>query len=336
MNQTVTLIPGDGIGPEIVESVKRIFSAANVGIDWEEINAGTEVFEKTGEAIPKALLDSIERNLTALKGPISTPVGKGFRSVNVTLRKEFELYINLRPAKSIPGIQTRFENVDIVLFRENIEGLYAGLELWDEQNQIADAIKRVTRQGSQRIIRSAFEYARKHNRKTVHIIHKANILKIAYGLFLNIGREIAIEYPEITCKDIIIDNCCMQLVTRPEQFDVMVTTNLFGDILSDLCAGLVGGLGIAPGANLGEKIAIFESVHGSAPDIAGQGKANPTAILRSGLMLLEHLGKKELAAKIEQALMNVLATPERRTKDLGGTANTVQFTNYILDELNRL
>lgn len=331
--QTITLIPGDGIGPEIVQSVKEILSAANAGISWEEINAGEMALAETGQVLPQALLDSIKRNKIALKAPVTTPVGKGFKSVNVSLRQELDLYVNLRPAKTIEGIKTRFDQVDIVLFRENTEGLYAGLEIFDERLQIADAIKRVTRKGSERIIRAAFDYARKHNRKTVTLVHKANILKKTYGLFLDIGREISTEFPDIQFNDVIIDNLCMQLVKNPEKYDVLVATNLFGDILSDLMAGLVGGLGIVAGANLGTDYAVFEAVHGSAPDIAGQNKANPTALLQSAILMLNHLGKTEIANNVENALFSTLKNQQFCTQDLGGPCGTAEFTQHIIAHL---
>jgi len=331
--QTITLIPGDGIGPEIVQSVKEILAAANAGISWEEINAGEMALAETGQVLPQALLDSIKKNKTALKAPVTTPVGKGFKSVNVSLRQELDLFVNLRPAKTIEGIKTRFDQVDIVLFRENTEGLYAGLEIFDERLQIADAIKRVTRKGSERIIRAAFEYARKHNRKTVTLVHKANILKKTYGLFLDIGREISNEFPDIQFNDVIIDNLCMQLVKNPEKYDVLVATNLFGDILSDLMAGLVGGLGIVAGANLGTDYAVFEAVHGSAPDIAGQNKANPTALLQSAILMLHHLGKTEIANNVENALFSTLKNQQFCTQDLGGPCGTTEFTQHIIAHL---
>jgi len=331
--QTITLIPGDGIGPEIVQSVKEILAAANAGISWEEINAGEMALAETGQVLPQALLDSIKKNKTALKAPVTTPVGKGFKSVNVSLRQELDLFVNLRPAKTIEGIKTRFDQVDIVLFRENTEGLYAGLEIFDERLQIADAIKRVTRKGSERIIRAAFEYARKHNRKTVTLVHKANILKKTYGLFLDIGREISNEFPDIQFNDVIIDNLCMQLVKNPEKYDVLVATNLFGDILSDLMAGLVGGLGIVAGANLGTDYAVFEAVHGSAPDIAGQNKANPTALLQSAILMLHHLGKPEIANNVENALFSTLKNQQFCTQDLGGPCGTTEFTQHIIAHL---
>jgi isocitrate dehydrogenase (NAD+) len=329
----VTLIPGDGIGPEITEAVKAIFSAANVPVTWEEENAGQTTFDAMGELIPESLIASLKKNKVALKGPITTPVGKGFKSVNVQLRQMFDLYSNVRPAKTTPGVNTRFDNVNLVLFRENTEGLYAGLEMFDERLQISDSIARVTRTGCEKIVRAAFEYANKHNCKKVTVAHKANILKSAGALLLGVAAEIAKDYPHIQMDDKIIDNMCMQLVSKPEQFDVVVTTNLFGDILSDLCAGLVGGLGVVAGANIGDDMAIFEAVHGSAPDIAGKGLANPTALLRSAIMMLHHLGLKDEANRIETALEATLLNKEECTGDLGGHAGTMEFAQNIIAKL---
>ena len=329
----ITLIPGDGIGPEITEAVKAVFSAASVPVTWEEENAGQTTFESMGELIPSTLIASLKKNKVALKGPITTPVGKGFKSINVQLRQMFDLYSNVRPAKTTPGVKTRFENVNLVLFRENTEGLYSGLEMFDERLQISDSVARLTRVGCRKIIRAAFEYANKHNCKKVTAVHKANILKSAGALFLSEASEIAKEYPHIQYDDKIIDNMCMQLVIKPEQFDVIVTTNLFGDILSDLCAGLVGGLGVVSGANIGNDMAIFEAVHGSAPDIAGQGKANPTALLRSAIMMLHHIDLKEEANRIEAALDATLANSEQCTGDLGGNASTMEFAQHIIAKL---
>jgi len=330
---TVTLIPGDGIGPEITKAVTDIFAAAQVPVSWEEHNAGLTSFETSGELLPQALLDSLDKTRVALKGPLTTPIGKGFRSINITLRQKYDLYQNVRPAQTTPGIKSRYENVDLVLFRENTEGLYSGLEYYDDRLGIADSISRVTVEGCHKIVRAAFAYADKNGRKKVTLAHKANILKLAGKLMLDAGKEIAAEYPHITYEDKIIDNMCMQLVIRPEQFDVVVTTNLFGDILSDLCAGLVGGLGVVVGANIGDDAAIFEAVHGSAPDIAGQGKANPTALLRSALMMLHHLGEKDHAIRIENALNKTLQQPENLTGDLGGKASTSEFAQTIIDNL---
>ncbi|MBC6991687.1 MULTISPECIES: isocitrate/isopropylmalate dehydrogenase family protein [Hymenobacter] len=329
----ITLIPGDGIGPEITKAVTDIFAAAQVPVQWEEQNAGQTTFDQSGELIPQALLDSLEKNRVALKGPITTPVGKGFRSINVTLRQKYDLYQNVRPSKTTEGIKTRYEGIDLVLFRENTEGLYSGLEVWDERLGIADAIARVTVAGSRKICRAAFAYAAKHGRKKVTLAHKANIIKMAGTVMLNACREAANEFPQIVFEDKIIDNMCMQLVGKPEQFDVIVTTNLFGDLLSDLCAGLVGGLGVVAGANIGDNMAIFEAVHGSAPDIAGQGKANPTALLRSALMMLHHIGEHQYADRIEKALEATLKNKEKCTGDLGGSASTSEFAQAIIDNL---
>ena len=330
----VTLIPGDGIGPEITKAVTDIFTAAQVPVQWEEQNAGQTTFDQSGELIPTALLKSLEKNKVALKGPITTPVGKGFRSINVTLRQKYDLYQNVRPSKTTPGIVTRYEGIDLVLFRENTEGLYSGLEVFDERLGIADSFNRITVAGSRKICRAAFAYAAKHGRKKVTLAHKANILKMAGTLMLNACKEAATEFPQIVFEDKIIDNMCMQLVNKPEQFDVVVTTNLFGDILSDLCAGLVGGLGVVAGANIGDEMAVFEAVHGSAPDIAGQGKANPTALLRSALMMLHYLGEHTKADQIERALEGTLLHQAECTGDLGGQASTSEFARHIIGRLS--
>jgi isocitrate dehydrogenase (NAD+) len=330
---SVTLIEGDGIGPEITRAVKDVFEAIAVPIQWEEENAGQTALDQTGELLPASLMDSIQRNKVALKGPITTPVGKGFKSVNVQLRQRFDLYQNIRPCKTTPGIVTKFDNVDLVLFRENTEGLYSGLEFYDERLQISDSIARITKHGCYRIVKAAFEYARVNGRKKVTLVHKANILKSGGRLFLDAGEEIVKDYPDIEYDSKIIDNMCMQLVNRPEAYDVLVTTNLFGDILSDLCAGLVGGLGVVAGANVGDDIAIFEAVHGSAPDIAGKGIANPTALLRSGILMLYYLGMNEHADKIDKALNITLADVHTRTADLGGKANTTTFAQNVIKNL---
>lgn len=331
--KVVTLIPGDGIGPEITEAVKKIFAAANVPVTWEEENAGQTTYESKGELIPQSLIESLERNRVGLKGPITTPVGKGFKSINVQLRQKFDLYQNVRPACSTPGIQTKFDNVDLVLFRENTEGLYSGLETYDARLGIADSTNRITVKGCEKITRAAFAYARKHGRKKVTVVHKANILKMAGTLILEAGKKAQQECPEIEMDDKIIDNMCMQLVIKPEQFDVVVTSNLFGDILSDICAGLVGGLGVVAGANIGDDMAIFEAVHGSAPDIAGKGLANPTAMLRSGIMMLHHLELHDHAAKITNALNKTFQNKEQCTGDLGGKAKTMEFADNIIANL---
>lgn len=333
MNQLVTLIPGDGIGPEIVESLKQIFTAAKVPIDWEEELIGQKAQDRKGTLIPDSLVQSIQKNKVALKGPVETPVGKGFKSVNVSLRQMFDLYANVRPCKTIEGVETRFEGVDLVLFRENTEGLYTGFSFYDERLQIADSISRVTKRGCERIVNAAFAYADKNKRKKVTVIHKANILKHSGKLLLDAAQEAAKKYPHIVVEDKIIDNMAMQLVRNPERFDVMVTSNLFGDILSDLCAGLVGGLGVVSGANIGDEVAVFEAVHGTAPDIAGKGLANPTALLRSALLMLEHMQLNDYAHKIDLALGNTLRQKELCTGDLGGKATTLQFTESIIQNL---
>ena len=330
----VTLIPGDGIGPEISKSVTDIFEAAGVEVEFEVENAGEKVYNETGELIPESLYKSIEKNKVALKGPITTPIGKGFRSINVYLRKKYDLYSNIRPIKTLPGIKTRYENIDLVIFRENTEGLYIGEEKFENEEQTsAIAIKRITKKGSFRIIKAAFEYAKANNLNKVTVVHKANILKITDGLFLDTAREIAKDYPGITVEEVIIDNMCMQLVMNPEKYQVIVTMNLYGDILSDLCAGLVGGLGLAPGANIGEDIAVFEAVHGSAPDIAGQNKANPLALLFTSIDMLKYLKENEKAEQIEKAVLRVLEKAEVLTADLGGSATTEELTAEIIKNL---
>jgi len=333
MNRKVTLIPGDGIGPEIMAAVKAVFAALQAPIEWEEENAGVSAWKEHGELLPQSLLKSLEQNRIGLKGPITTPVGEGFRSVNIQLRQHFDLYANVRPSKSLEAIPTRFKNVDIVIIRENTEGLYSGLEYFDERLGIVDSICRITMKGCDRIVRSAFEYAKVNGRKKVTLVHKANILKQAGAVLLNAGKVIAPEYPGIVMEDLIIDNMCMQLVTKPEKYDVIVTTNLFGDILSDLAAGLVGGLGVAAGANIGSDIALFEAVHGSAPDIAGKGLANPTAILKSGVMMLRYLGEEHLAERLENAIEITLGNRALATADLGGKAGTMKFTEGIIKQL---
>ncbi|MEO1653041.1 MAG: isocitrate/isopropylmalate family dehydrogenase [Bacteroidota bacterium] len=330
----VTLIPGDGIGPEIVEAVKAIFAAAQAPIVWEEEIIGKTALEAKGALIPQDLINSIERNKIALKGPAETPIGEGFKSVNVQLRQLFDLYANIRPCKNIEGIESRYEDVDLVIFRENTEGLYSGLDYYDERLKIADAISRITEKGSQRILDAAFAFAARENRKKVTLVHKANILKQSGRLLLEAGARAHARHPEIEFEDKIIDNMAMQLVRNPERYDVIVTSNLFGDILSDLCAGLVGGLGVVSGANIGDDIAIFEAVHGTAPDIAGKGIANPTALLRSAIMMLVHLKENEIAQKIDQALTKTLANKELCTGDLGGPANTETFTKNVISFLN--
>ena len=329
----VTLIPGDGIGYEISESLVEIFKAAKVPVEFETENAGTDVYEKTGELIPESLYESVERNKIAIKGPITTPIGKGFRSINVYLRKKYDLYTNFRPSRNLPGIETRYKNIELAIFRENTEGIYIGEEKFeDEEKTSAIAIKRITRKGSERIITSAFEYAKNNKISKVTVVHKANILKYTDGMFLEIAREVAKNYEGIDLEELIIDNMCMQLVTNPERFKVIVTMNLYGDILSDLVAGLVGGLGVAPGANIGDDIAIFEAVHGSAPDIAGQNKANPLALLLSSLEMLKYLNLNDFAQKIENSILKTLES-DCKTGDLGGNATTTEFTKKIIENL---
>ena len=329
----ITLIPGDGIGPEVASSVVRIIEASGVEIHWETHYAGAQALEKFGETLPKELLDSILRNKVALKGPITTPIGKGFTSVNVGLRKTLDLYANLRPVRALPGVPCRYPELDLVVVRENTESLYAGLEHVVVPG-VVESLKIITEKASTRIARFAFEHAKQESRRKVTAVHKANIMKLSDGLFLDCFRRVAENYPEIEADDKIIDNACMQLVMRPEQFDIMLLENLYGDIVSDLCAGLVGGLGLVPGANIGEKGAVFEAVHGSAPDIAGQGIANPTALLQSGILMLRYIGEREAADRIEKALFAVFTEGHVRTRDIGGTAKTAEFADAIIQKMN--
>ncbi len=328
----VTLIPGDGIGPEISDSVKLIIEKAGLAIDWDIQSAGADIAEKEGSPLPKRVIDSIKSNKVALKAPVTTPIGKGFRSVNVALRKELDLYANVRPCKNIKGIKTPFENVDLVVIRENTEDLYAGIERQID-NDTAESIKIITRKASERIAKYAFDYAVKHNRKKVHAVTKANICKLSDGLFLECARHIAQNYPQIEYKEILVDNLCMQLVQNPSQFDVLVLPNLYGDIVSDLTAGLIGGLGVAQGANIGTDCAVFEPVHGSAPDIKGQNKANPTALLICAINMLKHINENETAEKIEHALYKVIEEGKVLTSDLGGNATTTEYTQEIIKNL---
>ena len=319
----VTLIKGDGIGPSIIEVAVKIINASGVKINWEEADAGMAAVEKHGTPIPDATLASIEKNRIAFKGPLTTPVGKGFRSINVALRQEYDLYANVRPAKTWKGAQTRFDNVDIVVVRENTEGLYAGLEHYlTKDKDMAESIALVTRKGCERIVEYAFQYAKANGRKKVTACHKANILKFSSGLFLDVAREIAQRYPEIEFNEVIVDAACMHLVMNPQQFDVIVTTNMFGDILSDLTAGLVGGLGLIPGANIGETAALFEAVHGSAPDITGKNIANPTAVIMAGVMMLHHLGEHIAAQKIQNAVEKIIGEGKFVTQDLNPNSKT--------------
>jgi isocitrate dehydrogenase (NAD+) len=332
----ITLIPGDGIGPEVSSATVRILEAAGADADvrfhWDRHDAGADAHAKTGEYISKDLYDSIEQNRVALKGPVATPIGGGFSSINVTLRKKFDLYSNFRPVKSLPGLKTKFPDIDLVIFRENTEDLYSGVEVL-VQPGLAQSFKIITERGSTRIAKSAFDFARKHGRKKIHAIHKANIMKISDGLFLKCCRAVAEQFPEITYAEHIVDNTCMQLVMNPWQYDVILTENLYGDILSDLCSGLVGGLGLVPGANLGAQCAIFEAVHGSAPDIAGQDKANPTALLQSAVLMLHHIDESPLAARVQAAIERVYAQGTTLTRDVGGSAGTQAFADAIIAAL---
>jgi len=333
---TITLIPGDGIGPSISDSTRRIIEATGVGVSWELEEAGIPAIEKYKDPLPQQVIDSIARNKIALKGPLTTPIGTGFRSVNVALRKEFDLYINLRPAKSFVGVKSTYTGIDLIVFRENIEEFYSGIEHYiDAQKSAAETIGVVTRTGSERIVRAAFEYARKHDRKKVTIVHKANILKYTSGLFLDVGKKVAQDYPDIQCNDRIIDNMAMQLVLNPHQFDIIVTTNLFGDILSDLCSGLVGGLGLAPGANIGYEAAIFEAVHGSAPDIAGKNIANPCAMVLAGAMMLDYLGELAASSKIRRAIAETIQEGKSLTRDLNPEkpVGTIEMTETIIEKI---
>lgn len=332
--RTITVIPGDGIGPSIIDSALQILDKAGCDFEYEFADAGLTALEKTGELLPQETLSLIEKNRITLKGPLTTPVGEGFTSINVTLRKKFSLYANLRPVLSFPGTQARYENIDIITVRENTEGMYSGLgQKVSDDGSTAEATSIVTRQGAEQITTFAYELARKEGRKKVTIVHKANIMKSTSGLFLKTAREVSLRYPDITTEEMIVDATCMKLVMNPEQFDVIVTTNLFGDILSDLCAGLVGGLGMAPGANIGKDAAIFEAVHGSAPDIAGQNLANPTSVILASVQMLEYLGMSDKAAAIRNAVEDVIAKGDRTTRDLGGEHGTTDFTQAVLDRL---
>ena len=327
----VSLIEGDGIGPEITAATLHVLEAAGGHLEWEPVAAGMGAAATLGDPLPAATLASIEQNRLALKGPLGTPSGSGFRSVNVALRQHFDLYANVRPTRTIPGVPSRFTGVDIVMVRENTEDLYAGIEHYiDPRRSAAESICIITRVGSERVIVYAFEYARRLGRKKVTLVHKANILKMTNGLFLDTGREVAKRYPDIGFDDMIVDATAMKLVVAPERFDVIVTMNLFGDILSDLTAGLIGGLGVAPAANIGEGCAIFEAVHGTAPDIAGQGIANPSALMLSAVMLLEHVGQREAAARMRAGVHAALVDAATRTGDLGGKSNTKAFTEAIV------
>jgi len=332
MAYKITLIPGDGIGPEVTQAAVRILEATGVKFEWEIYEAGAQAYEKYGEYIPKELIHSIERTGVGLKGPVTTPIGGGFASINVELRKHFELYANFRPIRNLPHIPTRYPDVDLIIVRENTEGLYSGIE-HEVVPGVVESLKIITEKASTRISRFAFEYARKNKRHKIHAIHKANIMKLSDGLFLRCSRNVAKEYPEITYGEHIVDNTCMQLVMNPYQYDMLLMENLYGDIISDLCAAFVGGLGFVPGANIGDHCAIFEAVHGSAPDIAGKNIANPTAIIRSGLLMLRHLGEHEAALKIRNALEKVYRHRDKLTRDVGGKAGTSEFADAIIEEM---
>ncbi|GGP95088.1 MULTISPECIES: isocitrate dehydrogenase [Shewanella] len=332
--RTITVIPGDGIGPSIIDSALKILDKAGCDFEYEFADAGLTALEKHGELLPQRTLDLIEKNRITLKGPLTTPVGEGFTSINVSLRKKFSLYANVRPVNSFKGTQARYENIDIITVRENTEGMYSGLgQKVSDDGQTAEATSIITRQGAEQITTFAYELARKENRKKVTIVHKANIMKSTSGLFLKVAREVSLRYPDITTEEMIVDATCMKLVMNPENFDVIVTTNLFGDILSDLCAGLVGGLGMAPGANIGRDAAIFEAVHGSAPDIAGKNLANPTSVILASIQMLEYLGMSDKAVMIRDAVSAVIEEGDRTTRDLGGTYGTTDFTQAVLDRL---
>ena len=329
----ITLIPGDGIGPEVTAATVSILEAAGektgCSFEWERHDAGADAFAKTGEYIPKALYESIEQNKVALKGPVTTPIGGGFASINVTLRKKFDLFANFRPIKNLPGLKTNYPGIDLVIFRENTEDLYAGLEVMVVPG-VAQSLKIITEKGSTRIAKAAFEYAKKHGRKKIHSIHKANIMKLTDGLFLDCARKVAAGFPGVEYKEHIVDNTCMQLVMNPYQYDILLTENLYGDILSDLCSAFVGGLGLVPGANLGTECAIFEAVHGSAPDIAGKDLANPTALLQSAVLMLHHLDESATAERVQKAIEAVYAEGKTLTKDVGGNSGTKAFADAVV------
>lgn len=329
MKHTITLIPGDGIGPEVTQAAREILDASGVQIEWEHVEARPQAERRGGEFLHADVVESVRRNRVALKGPIATPIAQGPPSINVGLRKALTLYANLRPVKNLQGVKARYDNVDLVIVRENTEDLYAGLEHTIVPG-VVESLKIITEKASTRVAKFAFEYARKHGRKKIAAIHKANIMKLSDGLFLTSVRKVAPEYPEIEYREVIVDNACMQMVLNPQQFDVLLLTNLYGDIMSDLAAGLVGGLGVVPSGNIGEDVAIFEAVHGTAPDIAGKGIANPTALLMSGIMMLDHLGELEAARRVETALHKVYREGKTLTRDVGGTASTKEFADAVI------
>jgi isocitrate dehydrogenase (NAD+) len=332
MRHKVTLIAGEGIGPEVAAAVRRILEASGVRIDWEEISGRTDSSQDQGQLINQAAVEAVRRNHVALKGPMATAIAGGAPSVNVALRRTLDLYANVRPVKNLPGVPSRYDNVDIVLIRENTEDLYSGLE-HEVVPGVVESLKIITERASTRIARFAFEYARKYGRKKIHGIHKANIMKLSDGLFLKSIRAVAEHHPEIEYKEMIVDNACMQMVLNPQQFDMLLLPNLYGDVMSDLCAGLVGGLGVVPSANMGDECAMFEAVHGTAPDIAGKGFANPTALLMSSILMLDHLGERSAARRVEAALDKVYREGKHHTRDLGGTTSTQQFTDAVIAAL---
>ena len=334
MSQTIAVIKGDGIGPEIMDATLQVLNALKVGLQYDFVDAGLSAYEKTGELLPEATLAAIIKHKVALKSPLTTPVGEGFSSINVALRRKFDLYANVRPAISFPNTKSRYSNIDLITVRENTEGAYIGEgQSVSEDGETALLTQKITRKGSERIVRYAFDLANNLGRKKITVVHKANILKSTSGLFLKVAREVAAEYPQIECNEMIVDNTCMQLVMKPEQFDVIVTTNLFGDIISDLCAGLVGGLGLAPGANIGKDCAIFEAVHGSAPDIAGKGIANPCALLLGAVQMLEHIEQVDAGRRLKQAIIDTMNDKDHLTPDLGGSGSTQTFAAAIIKHI---
>lgn len=332
--KTITVIPGDGIGPEITSATLRVLEALECDLDYDEHLAGMSALDIGKDLVPEETLESIRRNKVALKGPLTTPVGKGFSSINVQLRKEFDLYANVRPAITRPGVKSRYKNIDIITIRENTEGMYHGeRQTLSPDKSRAESVSVITREGAERILRFAYELAARRGREKVTVVHKANILKATSGLFLDVAREIARGYPQIETVEMIVDNTCMQLVMNPHQFDLIVTTNLFGDIISDLCAGLIGGLGMAPGANIGDDAALFEAVHGSAPDIAGKKIANPSALMLASALMLDHLDQREKSKRLRQAIRQTIADGDRLTTDLGGSASTQEYTDAVIERL---
>jgi isocitrate dehydrogenase (NAD+) len=334
MAHKITLIPGDGIGPEVADAAVRVLDASGAKLEWERFAAGAEAYEKYHEYIPHELTESFERTRVGLKGPVTTPVARGFASINVALRKQFELFANVRPIRNLPGVPTRYPDVNLIIVRENTEGLYSGIE-HEVVPGVVESLKIMTEKACTRIAKYAFAYARKYGRKKITSIHKANIMKLSDGLFLKCSREVAKDYPEITYGEHIVDNTCMQLVTNPYQYDMLLMENLYGDIISDLCAAFVGGLGLVPGANIGEGCAIFEAVHGSAPDIAGKGIANPTALIRSGILMLRHLGQEEAADRVKYAVHEVYREKKHLTRDMGGSASTAEFADAVVETIGR-